>query len=556
MVDKPERRMAPRASNQFRVGPPFLGTEHHCPLFAGKSRVYPQICARLDRGFEMIDGEWIGYKRNYFTLVAAFGFALLASDAAMAATFHTHNSRVAYFTLKLTAVSPDDSSVSVSLVQHTAKRDKGPQFAPPVYTAVPGTLPDHHLVRSVANIRNTDKISLCHRLFYMADEPRARVVAEHPGCLLSTYPPADVATAARYERIQFQSGSLLKKLHSTKHYVLVVQLWASTQHGEVLVASARTPMLVVRGRSPSNYPAAKKRADVSDDSSDKENDAPKLVVRLRVPKAPLGDTLSASMNLSGKLDKVDPNLGRVDPKLEVDPVLDPKVDPCLLQLPPAPNTTPLAPILKQLDQLTLLPPLLPASQTTSLSELCERAHRIAQRSADVLFISQESIVPPLAGSESSGRHEQLNVLHSDFRSESDKPSRPWTSEFRLFAFDDSTALLPGPLLNAPQSVSENAETALGCARTSTPNPPRMAPLLNRNLFPGVEWCKHGSKKRRRRPRPLRLADLRADYLADSSFREFYEKLTRIKTALLEKEFPLSPLTSHGSREDVELFVLR
>ena len=30
--------------------------------------------ARIDRGFDLTNNEWVGYKRNYFSVVASFSF--------------------------------------------------------------------------------------------------------------------------------------------------------------------------------------------------------------------------------------------------------------------------------------------------------------------------------------------------------------------------------------------------------------------------------------------------------------------------------------------------
>ncbi|OBA19421.1 p53-like transcription factor, partial [Metschnikowia bicuspidata var. bicuspidata NRRL YB-4993] len=259
-----QRRLAPRSSNQFRVGPPFSATTAGARLVAsGHEHVEPRISARLDRGFDMIDGEWIGYKRNYFTLVAAFQFVDLPPDATATESFSYVDGAgeprpVRAFKILLTSVCLEDSSTAVTLVQHTAKRDRGPQSSPPLYYAVPGDLPAHSTMKLVANIRNGDKIDRCNRLFYLLKEDHQRAAESSPHCVLATYPrDCDISLVARYERIQFLSaGCGNRKLASTnnKHYVLVVQLLGVTDLGlHVVLASSQSPPLIVRGRSPSNY---------------------------------------------------------------------------------------------------------------------------------------------------------------------------------------------------------------------------------------------------------------------------------------------------------------
>ena len=75
LMEAAARKVAPRSSDLFRVGPLFSETRHHQDIYCKKNDldVNPVLEARIDRGFETGEhGTWIGYKRNYFTLVAAF----------------------------------------------------------------------------------------------------------------------------------------------------------------------------------------------------------------------------------------------------------------------------------------------------------------------------------------------------------------------------------------------------------------------------------------------------------------------------------------------------
>lgn len=316
-----EKRLAPRSSNQFRVGPSFSSTQIHSPVYnLAKKQVAPEITARLDRGFDLIDNEWIGYKRNYFTLVASFAFnncpfSVISNDTFTYLHKGLHRP-VLVFKIKLTSVCLEDEATAVTLVQHTAKRDRGPQLEPPVYHVVPGQLPPHHTMKLVANIRNGDKIDRCNRLFYLLREERQASVAANPLSQLARYPPdCDISLVARYERIQFLSaGCGNRKLASTnnKHYVLVVLLLAITESNtEVLLATTRSPPLIVRGRSPSNYAATDKRVEGSPNVEDVATPPPK---KARIEKLPLQqmslNTLNATRAcapLSPSQDKLDPN---------------------------------------------------------------------------------------------------------------------------------------------------------------------------------------------------------------------------------------------------------
>lgn len=259
------KKMAPRSSNQFRIGPPFGPTEVQKQIVNEKMvNVIPEISARIDRGFDLIDGGWVGYKRNYFTLVACFHFADQPLDICLKSHFLYKESgtlvKIKAFKISLRHTCLDPENFQTSLVQHTAKRDRGPQFQPPEYLVVPGELPAHEIMRELANIRNGPKISFYDNLFYMLKDER-EVAAENKRSILSTYPKEGrIAMIARYERIQFQTFPIgAKRFGATNQDLtfLVVQLMGVKENGtEVVLATTTTAPLTVRGRSPLNYTSA------------------------------------------------------------------------------------------------------------------------------------------------------------------------------------------------------------------------------------------------------------------------------------------------------------
>lgn len=255
------RKMAPRSSTQFRIGPPFGATNQVNRIVSVKDQpVTLEIDARIDRGFDQIDGEWIGYKRNYFTLVACFRMVGLSLDTCSKSKFWWVNGdqkeALTSFKMALRHTCRDQESYRTTLVQHTAKRDRGPQSEPPEYPIVPGELPPHEIMRELANIRNGPKISFYDRLFYVTEKEREQQEAR--GGIISTYPPAcRVAHVARYERIQFLTiavGSRRAATTSSNLSFLEVHLIGITGGGqEVVLATRKTVPLTVRGRSPLNY---------------------------------------------------------------------------------------------------------------------------------------------------------------------------------------------------------------------------------------------------------------------------------------------------------------
>lgn len=267
--DRPNKKekLAPRSGQQFKIGPGFGPTVSHIRFYARTSgqEIIPKIDARVDRGFDRIGCEWVGYKRNYFTLIASFTLNGDTSDAPYTICqneqFHCvtasgETRSISSLALHIASSCHEDDTESW-LVQHTAKRDKGPQTRPAVYPAVPGILPPHNVIREIANIRSYTKIDRFNKMFFL--DPQ--IAAEAPkDSILSTYPQGDIATAAKYERIQFSMPIVSRKSTlAIKHFVLHVELLGVLDTGEkVVLASCKTPPLIVRGRSPSNYQVGKK----------------------------------------------------------------------------------------------------------------------------------------------------------------------------------------------------------------------------------------------------------------------------------------------------------
>ena len=314
LMETSTRKVAPRSSDLFRVGPPFGMMEQHQPVYlkSNDMPVLPMLHARIDRGFEMGEtGTWIGYKRNYFTLVASFNFQNLDFNRFLENRFYTYDTSnkngmngngsklpnhtsssssssssssmnqpqnhphhphhqqhagqtrldISYFAIRLVAKCSDDD-VAISLIQHTAKRDKGPQFPPPIYPALPGDLPDHDTVRASCNKRNGGKIEHMNKIFFF---DRAQYYNDYnlnqtnDSSILRNYPSDSISKVARFERIQFTSSIRVKStLTSARYFTLSCELLGIVEDEElqiqpILLGSVESPPLVIRGRSPSSY---------------------------------------------------------------------------------------------------------------------------------------------------------------------------------------------------------------------------------------------------------------------------------------------------------------
>lgn len=188
-------------------GPQFSQTRQIHSLMLGDHPVHAQIRARMDRGFFLAGADWTCYRRNYFQLSCGFS----AGDAeSVVVDGMVHG--IVGFQLGISArIARSDKQVD--LVQHTPKRDKGPQVQPQPRPVAPNGNPHSYTGMHAANI-------------------------------------------AIFERVQFKSATANngKRRAAQQYYSIHVDLFAVTELGAVFkVASCESAPLVVRGRSPGHY---------------------------------------------------------------------------------------------------------------------------------------------------------------------------------------------------------------------------------------------------------------------------------------------------------------
>lgn len=277
-------KIAPRSSLQFKLGPPYQPQQHHVSVYSlnDGSEVTPILTARIDRGFDNVQDNWIGYKRNYFTSVASFqmyGDDLITVEDFIQDKYYVKingiKREILYFATRLVASCCEDNK-EMNLVQHTAKRDKGPQIRPPIHPIIPGILPTHEIIRDASNIKNDSKKKKYDTDFYL-HKGKLDLEEIDPNAIIHQYPADDIIKVARYERVQFCSSINQKRpTNVVKHFKLTTVLGAvvlndplKTFYGGdgltsptlidgqktfIPVISTDTPELIIRGRSPSNYP--------------------------------------------------------------------------------------------------------------------------------------------------------------------------------------------------------------------------------------------------------------------------------------------------------------
>ncbi|CAG8562421.1 11133_t:CDS:2 [Ambispora leptoticha] len=203
------------------AGPFFSATKQHFNLYSmDRANSYKlHINSKVDRGFFLADSDWTCYRRNYFQISSAFSITLNGTTHPLNESevpclievegqFHT----VTQFLLGITA-RVSNSDKKIELVQHTPKRDKGPQMVP-----IPKT------IRAGGNLN-----------------------------LSSVGSNSNIVT---FERIQFKTATANngKRRAAQQYYVVLVDLYAQVESGEThRVATSTSAALVVRGRSPGHY---------------------------------------------------------------------------------------------------------------------------------------------------------------------------------------------------------------------------------------------------------------------------------------------------------------
>ncbi|KAJ3220150.1 meiosis-specific transcription factor ndt80 [Dinochytrium kinnereticum] len=174
-------------------------------------RIYPKI----DRGFFLADNDWTCYRRNYFQVSATFTAVDAHGQRVELPCYVEVEDRLRTVTgfLINCVARTHNGNKEIELVQHTAKRDKGPQTQPAA--------------------------RLC--------EPMDPTVRHE-----------DSFHSVTFERLQFKSATANngKRRAAQQYHVLLVELFVRCDDGsQFKVASAESGPLVVRGRAPGHYAA-------------------------------------------------------------------------------------------------------------------------------------------------------------------------------------------------------------------------------------------------------------------------------------------------------------
>ncbi|KAJ2766536.1 hypothetical protein IWQ56_002968, partial [Coemansia nantahalensis] len=227
------RRCTLPSESQRQPSPFFARATQHCDVFGDDPATKYVVCMfpRVDRGFFLSDRDWTCYRRNYFQVSCTF--SLLGSSAPQTGGGAKPRTcvvvdngiprTVSHFLIGISAqVSSSDRGVE--LVQHTPKRDKGPQITP-----------------QPQPVRPSDSLgSGAHDI--------------------------NASAAVCFERLQFKTATANngKRRAAQQYYALEVELLAACDDGHcVAVATSTSSPIVVRGRSPGHYADTTRRRNAS-----------------------------------------------------------------------------------------------------------------------------------------------------------------------------------------------------------------------------------------------------------------------------------------------------
>ena len=248
---------SPAAIDPSSDGPVFETTRQFLPVYTSdtKTPLQIQLRAKLNKGFFLSNSnKWTCYRRNYFQVSAAYvlinpmsaevssrgseevGLLLDQGNGLVTPVVRLH--------VSISARVYGEENKDVSLVQHTPKRDKGPQLKPKLRCISSGGDTDNQPIPTNSDAEDSDH--------------------EHPSA------DGAIQSVATWERLQFKQATANngKRKAAQQYFCIVVEMIAevplsSVIHGQhdqnqwgpqfIRLATTQSTALVVRGRSPGHY---------------------------------------------------------------------------------------------------------------------------------------------------------------------------------------------------------------------------------------------------------------------------------------------------------------
>ncbi|KAF1838272.1 p53-like transcription factor [Decorospora gaudefroyi] len=237
--------------------PPFNPQETWGTVTCEGSTITPNIEAKIEKGFfYSSDRVWTCYRRNYFSVNVSFGLSPWTPNARL--YLDQGNAKqpeqIQSMAVSLAAAVDNATGKTIELVQHTPKRDKGPQLTMKKELLAPTPPGKNHEHGGYG-------LNSFHQSSTVAG-PQLPLQSDNDAS--QQYSPTSHANSNyqhSFERIQFKSATANngKRRAQQQYYHLIVELWANVQNTRdsepcwVKIAARLSHPVVVRGRSPSHY---------------------------------------------------------------------------------------------------------------------------------------------------------------------------------------------------------------------------------------------------------------------------------------------------------------
>lgn len=242
-------------SNNPKANPPLQLTENLYNLQTSDGQnVRPEILGKIDKGFFMADNDWTCYRRNYFQLSCSYTLHPFLPISSVQLIQGGNPLQVYGFSMSIAAVVDGRDGRAIELVQHTPKRDKGPQVRPDQVTLSPRPHPTATIYGSSAPGSDITMGGTRSTLY----ETTFGSSANQP------------QTEHTFERIQFKQATANngKRRAAQQYYHLLVELFADVganmgDNRWIKVAQRVSAPMVVRGRSPGHYHSERRPSNAS-----------------------------------------------------------------------------------------------------------------------------------------------------------------------------------------------------------------------------------------------------------------------------------------------------
>lgn len=237
--------------------PPFNAQETYGTITCDGNTVVPSIDAKIEKGFFLSnDSVWTCYRRNYFSVNVSFGLTPWMTNSRLYLDQGNGKTpeQIQSMAVSLAAAVDGTGGKTIELIQHTPKRDKGPQLPMKKELLAP-TPPGKSHEHSSYHLNTFQPIST---------QPGPQLPLQNESDGTQQFSPTSHASSNyqhAFERIQFKSATANngKRRAQQQYYHLIVELWANIQNPRdqeprwVKVAARSSHPVVVRGRSPSHY---------------------------------------------------------------------------------------------------------------------------------------------------------------------------------------------------------------------------------------------------------------------------------------------------------------